>query len=568
MDSNDERLEVGALSETGYTREENQDRMSGAQVPLGHLYIVADGMGGHKGGALAAQMAVEELQRHIGQAPAGESADAVIEAAFKAANDAVYKRSSSGDATVAGMGTTAVLALILGRVAKLAHVGDSRAYLYRNHRLSQLTTDHTIVQRMVEAGMLKPDEAADHPQSSVLERAIGSAPTVGVDIRNHQLEEGDALLLCSDGLSGYVAADKIEAVLRADGPVQDTTISLVRLALEAGGRDNVTVQLIRYGARRIPAPAMRTRPLPTLPPSAPTVGGGPARREPRLIRKLAAFVMAGGAVAITAGLIGYFIGIRTTANVNQLRQPLDSSDSAKGQVDTGVKDPEQQGQKSERLPDAARPSDNATMHQPPGPAPTGSPEEKKTGPGDGTSQTQRKGDSILKKRSSKDAGKPPASPLESSKLPSSTGKGPSNTDKAPSSTDKGTSSTDKETSSTGKGTSNTDKAPSSTDTGTSSTDKETSSTGKGPSNTDKAPSNTDKAPSNTDKAPSSTNKGTSSTDQGTSSTDKGTPSTDKGASRVPDEAQSSSVAPPTPPAETSEASKPTGQPPSEPAPDR
>src|SRR5215831_11161863 len=526
MDSNDERLEVGALSETGYTREENQDRMSGARVPLGHLYIVADGMGGHKGGALAAQMAVEELQRYIGQAAAGESADAVIEAAFKAANDAVYKRSNSGDTAVAGMGTTAVLALILGRVAKLAHVGDSRAYLFRNHRLAQLTTDHTIVQRMIEAGMLKPDEAADHPQSSVLERAIGSAPTVGVDIRNHQLEEGDALLLCSDGLSGYVAADKIEAVLRADGPVQDTTINLVRLALEAGGRDNVTVQLIRYGARRMPAPAMRTRPLPTLPPPAPPVTGGPARREPGLIRKLAAFVMAGGAVAITAGLIGYFVGIRTTANVNQLKQPLDSSNSAKGQVDTGVKDPEQQGQKSERLPDAPRPSDNATMHQPPGPAPTGPPEEKKTSPGDGTSQTQRKGDSILKKRSSKDAGKPPASPLESSKLPSSTGKGPSNTDKSPSSTGKGTSSTDKETSSTGKGTSNTDKAPSSTD------------------------------------------KGTSSTDQGTSSTDKGTPSTDKGASRVPDEAQSSSVAPPTPPAETSEASKPTGQPPSEPAPDR
>src|SRR5215472_110719 len=512
MDSNDERLEVGALSETGYTREENQDRMSGAQVPLGHLYIVADGMGGHKGGALAAQMAVEELQRHIGQATAGESVDAVIEAAFKAANDAVYKRSNSGDATVAGMGTTTVLLLISGRVAKLAHVGDSRAYLYRNQTLSQLTTDHTIVQRMVEAGMLRPDEAADHPQSSVLERAIGSAPTVGVDIRDHQLEEGDALLLCSDGLSGYVAAHKIEAVLRTDEPVQDTTINLVRLALEAGGRDNVTVQLIRYVARRIPAPAMRTRPLPTLPPPAPTVSGGQARREPGLIRKLAAFVMAGGAVAITAGLIGYFVGIRTTANVNQLKQPLDSSNSAKGQVDTGVKGPEQQGQKSERLPDAPRPSDNATMHQPPGPAPTGSLEEKKTSPGDGTSQTQRKGDSILKKRSSKDAGKPPASPLESSKLPSSTGKGPSNTDKAPSSTDKGTSSTDK--------------------------------------------------------APFSTNKGTSSTDQGTSSTDKGTPSTDKGASRVPDEAQSSSVAPPTPPAETSEASKPTGQPPSEPAPDR
>src|SRR5262245_8996156 len=169
MDSNNERLEVGALSETGYTREENQDRMSGSVVPLGHLYIVADGMGGHKAGALAAQMAVEELQRHIGGAAAGDPADMVIAAAFKAANDAVYTRSHSGDASTEGMGTTAVMLLISGRVAKVAHVGDSRAYLYRNGSLAQLTTDHTIVQRMVQAGMLKPEEAADHPQSSVLE---------------------------------------------------------------------------------------------------------------------------------------------------------------------------------------------------------------------------------------------------------------------------------------------------------------------------------------------------------------------------------------------------------------
>src|SRR5262249_34146120 len=369
MDSNDERLEVGALSETGYTREENQDRMSGARVPLGHLYIVADGMGGHKGGAVAAQIAVEELQRHIGQAPAGESADAVIEAAFKAANDAVYKRSNSGDATVAGMGTTAVLALILGRVAELAHVGDSRAYLFRNHRLSQLTTDHTIVQRMVEAGMLKPEEAADHPQSSVLERAIGSAPTVSVDTRDHQLEEGDALLLCSDGLSGYVAADKIEAVLRADGPVQDTTINLVRLALEAGGRDNVTVQLIRYGARRMSAPAMRTRPLPTLPPRAPTVGGEPARREPGLLWKLAVFAVAGVlAGTVTAGSLVYSIKSRTTPAVNELTQKLNESNSARDQAQQRVKELVQQVEDLQRRP--VLPPSPASVTTPPPPAPS------------------------------------------------------------------------------------------------------------------------------------------------------------------------------------------------------
>jgi serine/threonine protein phosphatase PrpC len=282
-ESDVERLEVGALSETGYVRDENQDRMSGSVVPLGHLYIVADGMGGHKAGALAAQMAVEELQRHIGGAPASDPADAVIAAAFKAANDAVYGRSHSGDSATEGMGTTAVLLLISGRVAKVAHVGDSRAYLYRNGSLSQLTTDHTIVQRMVQAGMLKPEEAADHPQSSMLERAIGSAQNVEVDLRSHPLQSGDALLLCSDGLSGYVSDVQIEDVLRNERTVQETTADLVRLALDKGGRDNVTVQVVRYGPRKAtptPAPTVRqTRPTAVL--KAPAVpGGGQVPRKP------------------------------------------------------------------------------------------------------------------------------------------------------------------------------------------------------------------------------------------------------------------------------------------------
>jgi PPM family protein phosphatase len=279
MESDREHLEVGALSETGYTRDENQDRMSGCVVPLGHLYIVADGMGGHKGGALAAQTVVEELQRHIGQAAPVDPADTVIAAAFRAANDAVYKKAHSGDPATEGMGTTAVLLLISGRVAKLAHVGDSRAYLYRNGALSQMTTDHTIVQRMVQAGMLKPDEASDHPQSSVLERAIGSTPTVEIDINSHQLQAGDALLLCSDGLSGYVPDAQIEAVLRNERTIQETTAELVRLALDKGGRDNVTVQLVRYGPRK-PAPTIgRTWLTKMLPPSAAPGGGGQAPRK-------------------------------------------------------------------------------------------------------------------------------------------------------------------------------------------------------------------------------------------------------------------------------------------------
>jgi len=282
MDANTARLEVGARSETGYVREENQDRMTGDLGPFGPFYIVADGMGGHKGGALAAQLAVQELTRQIKQATANESVEQVIQAAFKKANETIYQKGHAGDPEVNGMGTTAVLLLISGRVARLAHVGDSRAYLYRDGLLKQLTTDHTMVQRMVEAGMLKPEDAADHPNASILERAIGTHESVEVDIaKEFSLQDGDAILLCSDGLSGYVTNQEIESALRSPSTSQEITTRLVNLALEKGGRDNVTVQFIQYGPRKEP-PAIP--PNPAKPITATAVGGASspiARPKPR-----------------------------------------------------------------------------------------------------------------------------------------------------------------------------------------------------------------------------------------------------------------------------------------------
>ena len=282
MDANTARLEVGARSETGYVREENQDRMTGDLGPFGPFYIVADGMGGHKGGALAAQLAVQELTRQIKQATATESVEQVIQAAFKKANETIYQKGHAGDPEVNGMGTTAVLLLISGRVARLAHVGDSRAYLYRDSVLKQLTTDHTMVQRMVEAGMLKPEDAADHPNASILERAIGTHESVEVDIaKEFSLQDGDAILLCSDGLSGYVTNQEIESALRSPSTSQEITTRLVNLALEKGGRDNVTVQFIQYGPRKEP-PAIPLNPAKPI--TATAVGGASspiARPKPR-----------------------------------------------------------------------------------------------------------------------------------------------------------------------------------------------------------------------------------------------------------------------------------------------
>jgi len=305
MNSVSARLEVGALSETGYVREENQDRMSGSQVPLGQLYIVADGMGGHKGGALAAEIAVQELQQYISQAPASEPADLVIETAFKKANEAVHKQANGGDPTIAGMGTTAVLLLVSGENAKVAHVGDSRAYLYRNSTLSQLTTDHTVVQRMVEKGVLKPEEAPHHPDANILERAIGTAPTIDLDINNHELLEGDAILLCSDGLHGYVADSQIEALLRNPGTVQETTEKLVRLALERGGQDNVTVQLIRYGARKEAQSVRQTQPVAALP-KAETAPSGTSARPKQWPPRAVLVCAIAGLVAVSLASLSFF----------------------------------------------------------------------------------------------------------------------------------------------------------------------------------------------------------------------------------------------------------------------
>jgi PPM family protein phosphatase len=245
------KLEVAALSETGYVRDENQDRISGSAVRFGHLYIVADGMGGHKGGALAAEMTVKGLQRYFDQAPENATVEEVIRAAFESVNQEVYLQAHSGKGDVEGMGSCVVLLLISGPIARVAHVGDSRAYLYSNGQLTQLTKDHTLVQKMVERGMLSAHETFNHPNANIIERAIGSKSIVEVDISKElRLNDGDAILLCSDGLTGYVRDTDILRVLRSPEKVQEIPKRLVDLALQTGGKDNVSVQFIQYGERK------------------------------------------------------------------------------------------------------------------------------------------------------------------------------------------------------------------------------------------------------------------------------------------------------------------------------
>lgn len=242
-------IEVGAETHRGYVRNENQDRLGHFDSGFGPVFVIADGMGGHRGGGLAAELAVHNLERQLREASLSSSVEDAIRTAFERTNELVYQKAHSGDPEVKGMGTTVVLALLARDRCWIAHVGDSRAYRYRNGRLERWTSDHTRVQRMVAAGILSEDQALNHPDANVLDRAVGHQLEIEVEIRGEPaLEPGEALLLCSDGLWGYVREAEIERVLRANGDAQHMCDRLLQLALDAGGEDNISVQYLRLGA--------------------------------------------------------------------------------------------------------------------------------------------------------------------------------------------------------------------------------------------------------------------------------------------------------------------------------
>ena len=248
MKLNELNLEVGAGTETGYVRKENHDRMSWAPVPWGQLYTIADGIGDHVGGALAAELTVHGLERYLADAPESMKIEDAIRDAFDKTNTDVYETAHSGDPETKGIGSTAVILLLTKQIAKIAHVGNSRAYLYRDGKLRLLTKDHTQVQRFVDAGMMKPEKARNHPSANLLERAMGHRPTVTIGIGSDLvLKEGDGILLCSDGLSAHAEDPEIEAAMKGSSTPQETVNRLINLALKNGGEDNVTIQYVRYG---------------------------------------------------------------------------------------------------------------------------------------------------------------------------------------------------------------------------------------------------------------------------------------------------------------------------------
>ena len=223
------KVRWGARSEVGLVRKRNEDSFLASDA----LFAVADGMGGHRGGDVASSLALEVIER----AGPTESnlRDAVLEA-----NREVFRRGES-DSALQGMGTTVTIVVAGGHAMRLAHVGDSRAYLFRDGELRRLTEDHTLVQRWVNEGRLTAEDAERHPQRSIVTRSLGVDSEISIDEMSVDVRPGDRLLLCTDGLTGRVDEGRIRDVLEQERDTQGACDQLVEMAIESGGDDNVTV---------------------------------------------------------------------------------------------------------------------------------------------------------------------------------------------------------------------------------------------------------------------------------------------------------------------------------------
>ncbi|MEA2335195.1 MAG: family protein phosphatase, partial [Solirubrobacteraceae bacterium] len=226
-----------AATDTGRQRRANEDSLL-ARAPL---FVVADGMGGAQAGEVASRLAVESFQGGLGDAPEPEAALAQL---ARGANSRIHELSHS-HAEQAGMGTTLTAVYVGERDVSIAHVSDSRAYRLRDGELLRLTDDHSLVDELLRQGRLTPEEAVEHPQRSVITRALGPEGEVEVDTRSYTGRGGDVYLLCSDGLTTMVAEDRLAELLGAGETLRAKGEALIAAANEAGGRDNITVVLLR-----------------------------------------------------------------------------------------------------------------------------------------------------------------------------------------------------------------------------------------------------------------------------------------------------------------------------------
>jgi serine/threonine protein phosphatase PrpC len=226
-----------AKTDTGRQRRGNEDCVL-ARPPV---FVVADGMGGAQAGEVAAGMAVETFAQELS---GSGSVEEQLAGRAREANRRIYDIAST-QRERAGMGTTLTAAYLDGSQLAIAHVGDSRAYLFRDGSLTRLTQDHSLVDELVRRGKLTEEEAAEHPQRSIITRALGPEPDVDVDTWTYPVRAGDLLLLCSDGLTSMVSEERVAEILAGSQALDSVAQALIDEANQAGGRDNITVVLVR-----------------------------------------------------------------------------------------------------------------------------------------------------------------------------------------------------------------------------------------------------------------------------------------------------------------------------------
>lgn len=231
-------VDQAARTDTGRQRHANEDSYL-ARAPM---FLVADGMGGAQAGEVASQLAAETFDVEI----EGSNIEQALAERARAANSRIFELSRE-DASRSGMGTTLTGAVLSGGEVGIVHVGDSRAYLFRDGELRQLTRDHSLVEELRRQGRLTSEEAEEHPQRSVITRALGPEREVEPDIHSHQARSGDVFLLCSDGLTGMVREQELSRILAERDSLKDAADRMVAEANEMGGRDNITVVLFELG---------------------------------------------------------------------------------------------------------------------------------------------------------------------------------------------------------------------------------------------------------------------------------------------------------------------------------
>ena len=237
-------MKAFALTDVGQRRKINQDCVYASVVPVGNLpnlFIVADGMGGHKAGDFASRFAVNAVRESIG-ASQETNPIKLIRDAIELANRGILRESDEHE-EMRGMGTTIVVTTIIDRYAYTANVGDSRLYLLGDS-LKQITKDHSLVEEMVRLGEITEAEARNHPDKNIITRAVGATPNVDIDFFDYKVEPGGMILMCSDGLSNMVEDEDIRRILRRTISIENKAKVLVETANENGGKDNIAVILV------------------------------------------------------------------------------------------------------------------------------------------------------------------------------------------------------------------------------------------------------------------------------------------------------------------------------------